>query len=502
MDTKYNVLVISDLHLGEDLGPSVTEAASLHIDLVEKQLVNFFRYYGRRRENGHPWRLVVNGDMVDFMAVTLMPAPEEKVSREEREFGHRRTPQVTVQKMARVAERHPDYFRALSRFLAHDNRLEIIPGNHDAEFHWPVVQEAFVRTVATAWSSVPDSKRTGAPGADEIASRIAFHPWFFYERGLLWVEHGHQYDECCSFENQLDPRQIESDEMVLNVDTAGARYVTNYVHEAESHQQEDWSFFGYLVFAMSLGASGALRLARGYQKFTTSLLSAHRAATGDRVASAEMRASHEERRKALAVCWDLEEETLRKLDDLRRPPVVNHLRRLLSVLMMDKLLVYMPLLLLGLIGIIVFGLPWGAATAIGLYGLGQALTRWTGRGRSIDPAANLEIVSERIMRRVDVRFVVFGHTHEPVAKQLDEGHSYFNTGTWVPSGKPGLLSSFTHFVLRRVPNGGTHAELCQWRDGASRSFTPEWSKRARDGTLVKQRVRRSAPATAPDARAA
>src|SRR4029079_18724643 len=71
--TRFNTLVISDLHLGEDLSPVATEASRLHVDIVERQLVAFLRHYTRRREGGLPWRLVVNGDLVDFLSVSIGP---------------------------------------------------------------------------------------------------------------------------------------------------------------------------------------------------------------------------------------------------------------------------------------------------------------------------------------------------------------------------------------------------------------------------------------------
>src|SRR5262249_39517656 len=154
---------------------------------------------------------------------------------------------------------------------------------------------------------------------------------------------------------------------------------------------------------------------------------AYRAVTRERLAREQVRAGHIERMKKLAERWDLPEETLRKLDELRRPPVVGHLRRLLSVLMIDKVIVYAPLILLSLFLFLSLGRPWGAVGTGACLGLGRALTAWTGRGRKIDPASNLEIVSERILRRVEARYVVFGHTHEPISRKLEQGGMYFNT---------------------------------------------------------------------------
>ncbi len=483
MSLSHNVVVISDLHLGADLGPSSQEAVTLHIDLVEKQLVQFLRYYAQRREDGRPWRLVINGDMIDFLAVTLLPQVDEKANREDREFGLRRTPEVSVRKMEQVGARHPEFFRALARFMARKNSVVIVPGNHDAEFHWPLVQEEFRRTVARAWAQLPEATHRGAPSETQLLSRLAFHPWFHYEKGVCWIEHGHQYDECCSFDNQLYPRKPDSDEMVMNVDTAAARYVTSYVREAESHSQEDWSFMGYLEFGLSIGARGALKLLRGYYMFAAKLIEASRAVSRERAAKVKVEGEHTARLRDLAQRWSLPVETLLQLDDLRRRPVVGHMRRLLSILMVDKLLVFVPAILIALVCVLTMGMFWGGLAAVSTLLLAKLAAWWNSRGRIIDPAAHLEIMSERVLKRVDARYVIMGHTHGPVQRVFDQG-SYFNTGTWLPGGKPGLLSAFTHVVIRQV-KGELRAELCQWRDGDSRPFHAGIAQRVqKDATPV------------------
>jgi len=89
-----------------------------------------------------------------------------------------------------------------------------------------------------------------------------------------------------------------------------------------------------------------------------------------------------------------------------------------------------------------------------------------------DPAEHMKIVPQKIRAHVGAPFVVFGHSHKPVALALDGGGWYFNTGTWVATEKPGLLRAFTHLVIRHG-EGGPRASLCQWRDGRSLAFAPE-----------------------------
>src|SRR3954464_7880251 len=75
-----NILVISDLHLGEDLRPGGANVSYLrHLATLERELEKFLAHYTEHRLDGRPWRLVVNGDMVDFMSVMILPEAKDRV---------------------------------------------------------------------------------------------------------------------------------------------------------------------------------------------------------------------------------------------------------------------------------------------------------------------------------------------------------------------------------------------------------------------------------------
>src|ERR1700757_4733256 len=79
-----NILVISDLHLGEDLRPGGANVSYLrHLATLERELEKFLAHYSAHRLDGRPWRLVVNGDMVDFMSVMILPEAEQVTDDEE-----------------------------------------------------------------------------------------------------------------------------------------------------------------------------------------------------------------------------------------------------------------------------------------------------------------------------------------------------------------------------------------------------------------------------------
>lgn len=472
--SAYNTLVVSDLHLGEDLSPCAQESSTRHIDRGERQIVDFLNHYSRRRDGGRPWRLVIAGDLIDFLAIYLgtddpRVDPDLPISAEESYYGFSRRRDVSPAKVALVADRHPAFFRALARFIGQGNRAEILCGNHDAEFHWPEVQAAFRDAVVAAWRGTPESHRPAAADAATIAGRLGFHPWFFYEPGVAWIEHGHQYDETCSFEYGLYPIQGERDELILNADTAAARYVANVVEEADAHTPDAWTFRGYLSFGLGLGPRGMFRLVRAYHHFAVALLRTWRRYARPSSENRDRRDQQDARLRELASAWGLPEETLRELAGFHRRPIIRDLGRLARLVMLDTLIIAGAGITAAALVALFASPPWNVPAVALVGACAYAAARWSSRRRAIDPSVPLGVLPERMLRHIDADYVVFGHTHRPVARALEGGRWYFNTGTWVPGGKPGLLRSFTHLVICHT-EAGPRAELCQWRDGQSRSF--------------------------------
>ena len=235
-----NILVISDLHLGEDLRPSGTDLSYLrHLAQLESELEAFLLHHTATRLHDRPWRLVVNGDMVDFMSMMILPddGSDTDDEDEDRRFGLGFGERQSQRKMERVLSRHHRVFSALAGFVAAGNELTIVVGNHDVEFHYPSVQRTLVEALARM-----------ADGAEGFASRIEFCPWFYYERDLIYIEHGHQYDEYCSFDYLLHPvaeppraRKSKS-RIALSVAHAGMRYFANQIAHYNPHTAEAWGF--------------------------------------------------------------------------------------------------------------------------------------------------------------------------------------------------------------------------------------------------------------------
>jgi UDP-2,3-diacylglucosamine pyrophosphatase LpxH len=463
-----NILVISDLHLGEDVKPHHVSYLR-QVAQLERQLEAFLAHHTRVRINGAPWRLIVNGDMVDFLGVLVLPDDSESsehVSPEERRFGLGTGPRAARRKLLRVVDRHPGVFRELASFVGAGNELVIVLGNHDVEFHWEPVQEAFRSRIAAFWAV--ESGTSEADARALLDGRIGFHPWFYYQQDLVYVEHGHQYDEWCSFEHWLNPvAPKESDGILLNFAAACIRFMSNMIPDTKPHSQDAWNGWEYLKWIWGLGWRGALRAAYYYAYCIWRLADLSRSLRAV-AGSVDRKTLHLGRLRELAARYRLPEETLTQINALQRAPATLSLTKVLRTLFVDRLVL---VLLVALVtGAAIFGLPsseWKLAGAVAAMVLGVATNELLARARKLNTAEMLGGIPAAIRRHLSARYIVFGHSHDPQAVELGGGAWYFNTGTWMPSEEQrGACTAFTHLLIAQGEDG-PRAELRQWRDGVS-----------------------------------
>jgi len=456
--TSRDLLIISDLHLGEGLGRETVESTRL-----EGELVAFLDHH---RAEPRPWRLVINGDMVDFVCTTVMPAEvgfAGELHPDDHTYGLGGVEAAARIKLAKVVAHHSAVVRALGRFVGSGHELAIVVGNHDAEMHWPSVQEILREAIVAAWAEqVP---ATDPRTLDDMRAAIQFHEWFLMEDGVAWIEHGHQYDPYCSFEHALEPAQDDR-EIDPNVGALLLRYVTHRF-AGDMHHAWGFTFFGYLRMWFAQGRNRAFAIGSGYYDMCRRLVEHWRRRVPERIASHQQRARA--RVAAVARRARLSEDRLHELASLWRPPVVTDLGRLVRALMLDRL----SLVLLGpvLAGLPVLLLPAGWQI-LGATVLAFPLAAWfrmaLASREPSDPRSAMLTSAHAIRRIAGVPIVVMGHSHDPCAEQDAEGW-YFNTGTWVPHQDP--KKAFTHVRIERTA-AGVRAMLCQWRDGASRAWVP------------------------------
>jgi UDP-2,3-diacylglucosamine pyrophosphatase LpxH len=488
-----NLLILSDLHLGEDIKPGIAIGTLRRLVRLERELCAFLAHYTAHRDDERPWRLVINGDMVDFLGVTVMPGPDDlgvgdEIENDEKTYGLGSHPRAAQKKLEYVLARHVEVFTRLAEFVAAGNHLDVVVGNHDTEFAWPLVQEAFFAGLERL---VPDAR---------LRERVAFHPWFYFEEGIAWVEHGHQYDAYCSFDYALAPAtavrpgtraatkiggnpghdadaeaeaeadDAETDELALTMGNASMRYISNQ-EGGYQDGQELWTLSDYLKWAFGRGLGPALRLCRNFSTMCVRVIRGARRLRAP-AAMARRKAHHRARLARLSQRFALGEDALDAIHAMHQQPIAAHLGAVLRALMLDRVILAMTAVVVVLGLVLALPWAWGAAASALVITVATLVAVRLGKMReSADPRPQMRDVTRKILKRVSARYVIFGHTHEAVAEQLDDGATYFNTGTWLDGdGEHQGRAAFTHVLIKRGKTA-VKGVLCAWRGGRSEAIS-------------------------------
>jgi UDP-2,3-diacylglucosamine pyrophosphatase LpxH len=467
----HNLLVLSDVHLGSDLVHAVQPDAPRRGDAPDERdraLASLFDYYRERPQGGRPWKLVIAGDFVDFVGMNV-PAPEFGIStpldEDDVELGLGGAEDHTIHKLRCVAKRHDSVFTSLARFVEAGNELVVVRGNHDMDFHWAAVQREFVAELA---------KRAHFTAEDE--ERVEFLPWFYYEEGRVYVEHGHQYDRYCSYEHVLhpvsprDPRRSQR-----SLSDILLRHVVRPTRGLLETGHEQAGVLYYLAFATQLGVRGLVGLATRFASAVARLFSIWRAHTT--AGARAVREKHEGLMRELAGKFNLSLERLRELSSLQRPPVTTSFTDLARTVMLDRIVLGLGSALAVLLAFVFLPALHHAFIASALIAVALVLVNvFAFRGRrDIEPSNELRDRAARVATLFPAAFIVMGHTHLPeVHERAGSPSVYVNLGAWAGHEEESAPepsqdarrsvagASRTHLVLHTETDGRTVAELRVW----------------------------------------
>jgi UDP-2,3-diacylglucosamine pyrophosphatase LpxH len=452
----HNLLVLSDVHLGSDLVHCAQPDAPRRDgtdDERDRQLASLFDWYREHPHGSLPWRLVIAGDFVDFVGMSVSP-PTSKMhtppDADDHTLGLGGAEDHTIYKLRCVARRHRKVFESLARFIEAGNTLIVVRGNHDVDFHWPAVQDEFVRQLATH--------------ARIERGRVEFSPWFYYEEGRVFVEHGHQYDRYCSYEHVLSPLSPRDPRRTSrSLSDVLLRHVVRPTRGLLETGHEDAGLSDYLAFGVRLGIGGGVNLFTRFVGAVARLFVMwhEHASEGAR----RIRLHHDRRMADLAARLDMKLESLRALASLQRPPVTLSFGYLSLAVMLDRIVLSLLAIAASLIA--VWLAPWshGLIAAVficmTLAGAAAALSRWRGH---IDPSTELRERAVRVAGLFPAAFVVMGHTHLPeVTSVATSPSTYVNLGAWAEGDEAGAeAASRTHFVVHAEDDGRASAELRIW----------------------------------------
>jgi UDP-2,3-diacylglucosamine pyrophosphatase LpxH len=514
----YHLLIVSDLHLSEGRRPATNRYSTREDFFFDHEFARFLAFYrDPRREDGKPWHLIINGDLLDFLQVTTYDdAPTElrRTSRHLR-YGLDCGEPETVYKLGKIAEGHPEFFLALAEFVADGNLLTVIKGNHDVEFHYPAVRAAFIARLKEACELARRNEPAQSTKID--ADSVRFSDWFYYEQGLLWIEHGQQYDDVNVFPYQLSPLlpkrtkwpEERANEIDLPWGSLFVRYLFNDVETVEPFADNikpqtefvRWWFRRHPMAALKFGIFGTKFLLEKLRRAWT---------PANPAAYALRREQHEARLRRLAAESGITESDLASIDSLRARSLLKETsplgwriaRRILSWHLLRPLLVLIAVL--SGIGVMVAVSPLFAAVIPGgvryllwdRWNSGTAgmvlrhavsvirwfvfpivvaanvlILRWLLGGQHKPELSDLVPKAREIARRLGVKAVLMGHTHDADLQSIGKnGEEYFNTGTWtkVFSEEERLIRDDIEFVFVQGLRGdrGLQLKLMEWDDAA------------------------------------
>ncbi len=461
-----SLVVLSDVHLGSDLGVpgAVAPARSVQID---DDLCRLIDHYRSTEPNGERWRLVVAGDFIDFVGMTLptdAPGTETAPNEEELLHGLGNAEDHAVAKMHAVAVRHREIFAALGRFVAEGHAITFIRGNHDVELHWSLVRAELARTIvehARAWSEDPAAHDGRALPFDAaaIAARIEDAPWFLNVEGVAYIEHGHQYDPFCSVDHVLSPRRaLDPRRIARGFTDVLLRFVVRRTPGVPEYGHETMGVIDYVRMAARLGPSGMWLLFVRFVRAIRELFHLRTEYASD--AARRLAAEHDLMLAKFAAARRMGAEKLRALCALQVAPITRTAAGILASLLLDQIAVgTLGLLLLTVFGVLSYFYPsflWGDGVVLAAW-LGAFF--WLRRLRKIDPDIELGLRAGALARLFSAPFVVMGHTHVPRRQLVAGGATYVNLGSWSES--VGQIATRTHLVIQGAP-GAVRAELRSW----------------------------------------
>ncbi len=463
------LLVISDMHLGSDIGDSQSPPPPARSESVDDDLCALLDHYRETRVDGEPWHLVINGDFIDFIGIALdasTPLLSTEPTEEERAHGLGTAEDHACVKLARVARRHRDVFSSLARFVDAGHQLVIVPGNHDREFHWERVRADFRALLFRASPAAAGTKESEAA----FFGRVRFSSWFHWIEGVAYIEHGHQYDTFCSTEHVIAPHSpLDPRRLLPGFSDVLLRFV---VHPTAGIRQCDHDRMGmvdYVTLAARLGLRGGVSLLRRYVSAIVELFRLRRVSLGD--AARALRAEHERRISHFAETMRIDLHRLHALVELQARPVTRTVRGIMASLLLDELaLALLSVSVLSVLEVLGFRVhhfffAWATAVVLPAWWLIHRYLRST---RHVDPRHELAARAAPLAKLFPAAFVVMGHTHVPACAVIDEGGAtYVNTGSWSEDEGAHPAATFAHRAARthlviRVRDTGPEAELLAW----------------------------------------
>jgi UDP-2,3-diacylglucosamine pyrophosphatase LpxH len=411
---------------------------------LNRELADFIAGHRTRVSPDGGWHLVIDGDMFDFVKLAKMVPRKKRRPRLRRKRRRGAEPATAPTplldhrddiraRLARIITVHETVFREMAAFLLAGHRVTIIEGNHDAECYLREVR-ADLRAAVLRFAHAHQSGLGQQPIAPELLhERLSFRTWF--EAGTVGdgvrfhIEHGHQYDEFCSFEYNLAPYDDASRrEVAMPLAHRAIPYFTELLRSFAAEPVEAFDGKAALRFMQMLGPRKAWVLFKVYCIAMLELLK--RAGKKRRSALTGLADEQRSELHALAANSPYDVATLERMDALKALPAEYSVIKMIRVFWFDVVLAtgvaitgtLMSLLIGG-----VLGLLFSLAILSGcIY-----VVRRGNRDRRLNVVRVLQHAASKLAAETKARYVIFGHSHRAELVRVGADAFYLNSGSWV-----------------------------------------------------------------------
>lgn len=233
-----SVFILSDLHLGAGKGRDGASPGTENF-FADDSFHRFLQYAQSCARSNHA-TLIINGDFVDFMRITGVPATaadfaawrkllleigvphsleslQSSITAKEKQYGLKTHDFKSVYKLMLAAGGHAELFDALADWVAGGHQLVVLKGNHDLEWYWPAVRNCLRWLLA---------------GRDPARLPVLLGAVTFVDDSLvlddeIYLEHGHRFDR---YTNVLGAPVIGAgDELNIPFGSFFNRYLINLI---------------------------------------------------------------------------------------------------------------------------------------------------------------------------------------------------------------------------------------------------------------------------------
>ena len=480
-EVSEEYVLVSDVHLNEILAPDSFQSVrggdgwweyKAPASSQDADLAAFFAAIDARRPAWFARTVVIfNGDTFDFdtcfSAPAGYPAPIE---------GLPPTIDGSVYKIGRMLADHPGFVDALATFLSQGNRAVFVFGNHDRELHFPEVQEVLTRRVAAA---------APAGSGECVAASITFEPWFFHVPGVLYAEHGNQYDATCSYRDVLDPSvpgdRAHAVELETPFGSLMGRHSLCRLGTFNPYNDESFilSLGGYFAHWRRFYFFGRKPFFRAYALAMWRGLRELRERRRRQLAARAALPRRQDKPKtpqdmatspaylAYAAKKGVDPAFIARALRLSSQPIVDKLRLLFHEVWIDRFAFLVVAATVLVAGIALVREWYQVLLLLMLLPAIFFVMRSMGRGSlALQERARWGLVAESIAEALSVPVVAFGHSHRPERRPLTQGGRYYNLGSWapvLPSDRGSTLARARRYlVVRPDANGRVHVVFARW----------------------------------------